>query len=388
MGFRIDFVFVLLYGKEVFMDVRRAGGKYVKIYEEIKRQLLSGDFRDGDKLPTENEYSERYAVSRPTVTKALNALEEEGFILRKTGSGSYVRPRSTAPKSKLLGLFIPGLGRGEVFEPICAQIASAAERNGYSLLWSGFEKTDKMHPLSSAAIARRYIDNGASGVFFQPLELWPGYDEMNRNVVKMFEEAGVPVVLVDSDYVRFPERSGLDLVGLDNFRAGYAAARRFLEAGADRVDFLMRPYSADTVALRVRGCVSALFDAGISPDPAWIHTGYPEDGAFVRMLVRESGATRIVCANDETASSLMATFEREGIAVPEEVGVIGFDDVRYARHLKVPLTTVRQPCEEIGRLAVETMLWRMENPDRPPRTVLVSGTVIARQSCGILSAAP
>ena len=369
------------------MDVRRSGGKYVKIYDEIKRQLLNGEFGDGDRLPTEHEYSARFDVSRPTVTKALNELQEEGFIIRKTGSGSYVRLRASAPKSKLLGLFIPGLGRGEIFEPICAQIASAAERNGYSLLWSGFEKNDKMHPLSSAAIARRYIDNGAAGVFFQPLELWPGYDEMNRNVVAMFEEAGIPVVLVDADYVRFPGRSGLDMVGLDNYRAGYAAARRFLDGEPGRVDFLMRPYSADTVALRARGCVSALFDAGIAPDPAWIHTGYPEDGEFVKKLVREEGAAHIVCANDETASSLMTTFEREGIAVPDEVGVIGFDDVRYARHLKVPLTTVRQPCEEIGRLAVETMLWRMENPDRPPRTILVPGTLIPRLSCGIPSAA-
>jgi DNA-binding LacI/PurR family transcriptional regulator len=364
------------------MEALRAGGKHVRIYNEIKRQLLCGEYRDGDKLPTENEYSARFAVSRPTVTKALNALEEEGFIVRKTGSGSYVRPRAAAPKSRLLGLFIPGLGRGEIFEPICAEIASAAERNGFSLLWSGFEKTDKMHPLSSAAIARRYIDNGASGVFFQPLEHWPGYDEMNRNVVELFDGAGVPIVLVDSDYLRFPRRSRFDLVGLDNFRAGYDAARCFLDGGADRVDFLMRPYSADTVSLRVRGYAAALFDAGIDPDPSWIRTGYPEDEAFVRKIVRGNGADRIVCANDETASSLLATLELLGVAVPGEVGIIGFDDVRYARHLKVPLTTIRQPCEEIGRLAVETMLWRIENPDRPPRTVSVAGTLIPRQSCG------
>ena len=365
------------------MDLRQKSGKYVKIYNEIKGQLLSGGFGDGDKLPTEYEYSERYAVSRPTVTKALNVLEDEGFIVRKTGSGSYVRRRDDAARSRLFGLLIPGLGRGEIFEPICAQIASAAERNNYSLLWSGFEKGDKMHPLSSAAIAMRYIDNGASGIFLEPLELWPGYEEMNRNVIKILQDADVPVVLIDSDYVRFPERSRFDLVGLDNIRAGYIAARHFLDGGASRIDFLMRANSADTVRLRVRGYVSALFDAGIAPNPSWVHVGLPEDGGAMKKLVRDSGASRFVCANDETAAAFLAALEREGIPVPEEVGIIGFDDVRYAAHLKIPLTTVRQPCEEIGNLAMETMIWRLENPGRPPRTVLVPGTLVVRRSSGV-----
>jgi len=364
------------------MDLRQKSGKYVKIYNEIKHQLLSGVFHDGDRLPTEFEYSERFNVSRPTVTKALNELEDEGFIVRKTGSGSYVRHRKEAAKSKLFGLLIPGLGRGEIFEPICAQIAYAAEKNSYSLLWSGFDKSDKMHPLSCGAIAMRYIDNGAAGIFFEPLELWPGYDEMNLNVIKILANAEVPVVLIDSDYLRFPDRSRFDLVGLDNFRAGYVATRHFLENGAVRVDFLMRPNSADTIKLRMRGYVCALFDSGIAPDPSWVHTGIPEDPVFVKRMIRILGGTRFVCGNDETAAAFLVTLEKEGIPVPGEVGIIGFDDVRYAQHLKIPLTTVRQPCEEIGRLAMETMIWRLENPDCPPRTVLVPGTLVVRASSG------
>lgn len=365
------------------MDLRQKSGKYVKIYNEIKNQLLNGHFTDGDKLPTEFEYSERFSVSRPTVTKALNVLEDEGFIVRKTGSGSYVHRRKEAAGSKLFGLLIPGLGRGEIFEPICAQIAYAAEKNSYSLLWSGFDKSDKMHPLSSGAIAMRYIDNGAAGIFFEPLELWPGCDEMNRNVVKILQDAEMPVVLIDSDYLKFPQRSTFDLVSLDNFRAGYVAADHFLGAGARRIDFLMRPNSADSVRLRVRGYASALFDAGVAPDPSWVHVGFPEDGAFAKRLVRDLGASRFICANDETAAAFLVALEREGIPVPAEVGIIGFDDVRYAEHLKVPLTTVRQPCEEIGRLAMETMLWRLDNANRPPRTVLVPGTLAVRRSCGV-----
>lgn len=360
-------------------------GKYLKIYEDVKGKLENGEFADGDRLPTEYEYAERYQVSRPTVTRALNALEEEGLILRKSGSGSYVRPR-TPPKSKLFGLFVPGLGRGEIFEPLCTQISTASERRGYSLIWSGFDKSDKMHPLSSGAIARRYIENNVAGVFMQPLELWPEYEELNRTVIAMFEEAEVPVVLVDSDYARFPERSRFDLVGLDNFRAGYVAARHFLEIEAERIDFLLRPYSADSVSQRIRGYAAALFDSGVQPDPEWIHFGHPEDPAFVKETVLDRGARRIICANDDTAFNLMTTLEALGLTVPQDAAIIGFDDVRYAQRLKVPLTTVRQPCEEIGSLAVETMIRRLEAPDQPPRTLLVKGTLVVRESSG--SSAP
>lgn len=364
------------------MELEQKNGKYLKIYRDIKNQLLSGTFADGEKLPTEHEYSERFGVSRPTVTKALNALEGEGLITRKTGSGSYARRRPANSRNKLFGLLIPGLGRGEIFEPICTQIAYEAEKNGYSLLWSGFDKTDKLHPLTTPAITQRYIDNGVAGVFFQPLEHWHGHEDINRDVIRILEDARVPIVLVDADYLRFPERSRFDLISLDNYRAGYTAARHILDKGALRVDFLKRPYSADSVNLRVRGYVSALVDAGLTPEAGWIHVGYPEDDAFVRAMVKERGARYLICANDETASCLLVTLERAGIAVPNEVGIVGFDDVRYSRHLRVPLTTVGQPCEEIGRLAVETMFRRIANPDRPACSLFVPGTLIVRRSSG------
>lgn len=362
------------------MDVGQKNGKYLKIYREIKEKLLSGGFQEGDKLPTETEYSEQYAVSRPTVTKALNALADEGFITRKTGSGSYVRNQTGETKSRLLGLLIPGLGRGEIFEPISAQIAWEAEKNNYSLLWSGFDKTDKMHPLSSTAIARRYIDNRAAGIFFQPLELWYEAEEVNRQVVRVFQSSSVPVVLIDSDYTPYPQRSAYDLVGLDNFQAGYTAALHFLKKGLQRLDFLFRPYSAESVGLRIRGYVSALFDGGVHPDPRWIHGGYPEDPRFVKKMIQEEGARDIICANDETASVLLQTLEREGISVPEDVRIMGFDDVKYAQHLKVPLSTIRQPCDVLGHLAMELMLWRIDHPTAPPRTVTVPGTLVVRAS--------
>ena len=71
------------------------------------------------------------------------------------------------------------------------------------------------------------------------------------------------------------------------------------------------------------------------------------------------------------------------MGVPEEVRLAGFDDVYYAQHLRVPLTTLHQPCQDLGTAAVELMLSRLRDPQRAPRTVTIPGTLIVRASCGV-----
>jgi DNA-binding LacI/PurR family transcriptional regulator len=87
-----------------------------------------------------------------------------------------------------------------------------------------------------------------------------------------------------------------------------------------------------------------------------------------------------VCANDRTAGEFMRVVVALGYRVPEHLRIVGIDDVEYASMLPVPLTTVRQPCREIGEAAMETMLSRIATPARPARDVLVECRLIVRQS--------
>ena len=112
--------------------------KHARIYNDLKRSLREGSLLGGDRIPTEHALANKYGVSRPTVTKALNNLKKEGLIIRKIGSGSYVSPKNVpVGQHKLVGLIIPSLGKGEIFEPICAQIAALSEENDFSLFWGG-----------------------------------------------------------------------------------------------------------------------------------------------------------------------------------------------------------------------------------------------------------
>ena len=356
--------------------------KHRRVFEHVLAGIESGRLKEGERLPSESELVRQFATSRPTVARALRDLQNLGLVERKVGSGTYVRRARRAVESWRFGLLIPGLGSTEIFEPICGQLARLAQREQHTLLWGDFgDRRGEADPGLIEQVCDSYVRQMVAGVFFAPLELTEDKDRVNRSVVAALEAARIPIVLLDRDIVAFPQRSRFDLVGIDNGRAGFLVADHLLGLGCWRVDFLARPGSAPTVLLRIAGYREALLSRGILPDPGWVHSGEPTDEDFVREMVA-GGATAIICANDLTAANLMRTLEALGLPVPLKIRVAGFDDVRYAELLRPSLTTIHQPCADIGTLAMQAMLERIANPELPPRDILAQPALIIRQSCG------
>jgi DNA-binding LacI/PurR family transcriptional regulator len=352
------------------------------IYADIVKKLSEGVWKAGDQLPPERALAEQYSVSRPTISRVLNRLREEGQLRRVVGSGSYLMKPEPAPEStqKKLGLFVPGLGKGEIFEPICASIAELSHEYDFNLIWGSTpaeqseDRDDKL-----LQTARRFVELDLDGVFFQPVEREAGAENKNLQIVSMFDRASIPIVLLDCDYLTFPDRSSHDLVGIDNTAAAFRLCHHFLEQGESRVDFFWQPNTAGTYLLRRMGYREALRRAGREPAQAWEHEGSPSDTDFVRDMIDE-GARNIICANDETAAFLMRSLEVLDLKVPEDVRIAGFDDIKYAHLARVPLTTMRQPCRELGELALNTLIERIETPSLPPRSILIEAELCARES--------
>jgi DNA-binding LacI/PurR family transcriptional regulator len=105
------------------------------------------------------------------------------------------------------------------------------------------------------------------------------------------------------------------------------------------------------------------------------------EGAFV-LASAAASCDAFVCANDRIAGRLMHHLRQRGIRIPEDVRIVGIDDVVYASLLPVPLTTVHQPCRDIGEIALRLMLERLERPDMPARQVLLDCSLVIRESCG------
>lgn len=354
--------------------------KYQQILVDLRRSIAVGRARAGDRLPSETDLGERYGVSRLTVQRALKELQIEGLVERRAGSGTYVLPRKEAP-GHLFGLLIPGLGETEIFEPMCQGMARAGRTGGHALLWGhttqGIEedKAFLAHQLCDDYVARR-----VSGVFFAPLEGFADKDEVNRSIVDRLVDAGIAVVLLDRCIYAWPNRSRFDLVGIDNRRGGHIMARHLLDLGANRPLFLARPDSAPTVDQRYAGFAEAVRAKGLEPRAAIF--GEPGDAAFIERLMKRERPDAFLCANDVTAATLIQTLDGLGVVVPADVRIAGFDDVRYSNLLKVPLTTLKQPCQELGETAIQAMLSRLEHPDLPARDILLDCKLVVRKSCG------
>jgi len=355
--------------------------KHRVIFERLQAAILDGRYGEGERLPSEAELVSEYRVSRPTAGRALRELERLGLVVRRVGSGTFAR--RPAASGSLFGLIIPRLGEIEIFEPICTQIAREVQRHGHFLLWGDSTEGSGRPPGAQAeALCRQYVERKVAGVFFAPLELTPEMDVVNRRILERLSDARIPVVLLDRDIVRPPDRSPYDLVMIHHSRAAYLLTRHLLGLGCRRIHFLSRPLSAPTIEMRRSGYREALFDAGITPRESWVHVHDPEDQDYVRRIVERDKAEAIIGVNDVTAAQLLHSLDSAGYRVPRDVRVVGFDDVKYATLLRVPLTTIHQPTEALGTVAVQTLLERSRNRTLPPRDILLQATLVVRKSCG------
>ena len=364
----------------------KAKPKHNEISGYLETEIAAGRYRDGDRLPSEAQLVKKFGVSRPTVARALRDLEVKGLINRRAGSGTYVNTNHQRDNSaRRLGLLVPGLASTEIFQIICGEIASLARVNDYGLLWGGSTnpRADTDASLKHAEeICKQFIERKVSGVFFAPAELQPGQEAANTRLAESLREAGIPAVLIDRDLLNFPERSDFDMVGIDNMTGGYLLAEHLIKLGCERIFFVARPLSAATVNARIAGIREAFVRNRIEPPAGWVRTGDPSDLKFVRSLVAGRLADAFICANDDTAAVLLRSLESEGVHVPHDVRVVGFDDVKYATLVSVPLTTIHQPCRDIAIIAFQTMIRRLAEPLLPIQSIALRPRLGVRDSCG------
>jgi DNA-binding LacI/PurR family transcriptional regulator len=348
--------------------------KYRQVFETLSHEILSGRYSPGQKFPSEAALVQRFGTSRITVGRALRELSQRGLVERVAGSGTYVGRGHVSAGSMLFGLLIPDLGTSEIFEPICQGIAGAETASRHGLLWGQSPAGARTAEEQALSLCEQFLAHNVAGVFFAPLEHGAAAEQTNRTVVARLEEARVPMVLLDRSELPYPQRSRHDLVGIDNRRAAHLAVEHLVQQGAGQISFVAYTGGAPTVDARIAGfresCAGSAVYRVDEISPASV-------GPLLKNFRPGDG---FVCANDRTAGEFMKTVLALGYRVPEHLRIVGIDDVEYASLLPVPLTTVRQPCRDIGEAAMETMLSRIANPGRAGRDVLVEVRLVLRKS--------
>jgi LacI family transcriptional regulator len=225
-----------------------------------------------------------------------------------------------------------------------------------------------------------------AGVVYQPIELVADAEEANRAVLSIFDAADIPVVIIDSDFTKTPRRSGYDVVGIDNVAAGMAVAEHLLSLGLTKIHFQSRPLCSASVGDRRSGVVAALSSAGAAARRFRDFKAEPDDVAALRAHLRRGRPEAFVCGNDTAAVKLKITLERLGYRIPEDIRLVGFDDVKYAKIVTPQLTTVHQPCEKIAEVAFRRLLSRIADSSLQPCTIALPADLVVRASSSVHAA--
>lgn len=355
--------------------------RYLAIAAELRKDILSGKYAETKRFPSEEALARRFDASRPTVERALRELKREGLLESRSGSGSFLTMLARNAAGAL-GIIAPDYRKIDFFTGLCDSILLAGRAAGYDVFLGDVSAPDASDRARGAVdLARAYADRRAAGVFLEPVDLVDGSTEATQEVLRILTAAGIPVVLLDRDYLPPPTRSDYDLIGIDNFAAGYRVARHLLDCGARRICFLTQPNYAATIQARIHGVAQAVIDAGKSWRRASIIETDPSDLVrFRRLMKGPSAPDAFVCRNDPLAASLLQTLAALRIPVPRKVRLAGFDDGRIARYLNPPLTTIRQPVKALAETAVASLLQRIRTPDLRPRAILLDAPLVVRAS--------
>ncbi len=368
--------------------------KVTIIHDYFKNEIELAKYAVNDILPSETEVAETFETSRPTVAKAFNMLKDIGYIDRKAGFGTYViyNPESKAAFNYKFGMLIPHMYNTEIYEPICGEIASLGKENNFSIiinehnlaLTSALKNFDIDEVRSIATqIANSYVQKKVNGVFMAPFEHFKEAYSISESIYNIFKKADIPIVYIDSDYAEYPSTSDSDLISLNQIEAGFQVTKHLIEEGCKSFVFVNGKFVANTITQRLIGVRLAIEKSGL-PQSALheiVKDDDPKKTAKNILCIKDRDS--LICYNDAVAAYILPSLINEGVKIPEEIKVIAFDDVEYAKLFSIPLSSYVQPCREIALRAANTMLLRIKNPTHPNIRLLVKGHVVPRQSTRI-----
>lgn len=195
------------------------------------------------------------------------------------------------------------------------------------------------------------------------------------------QQSRFPMVAVGST---FPATLGMACVDVDNFSAIYETVRWLVEEGHRRVGSLSGDAGQMSTRLRKEAYEAALRDSDLVPAADWQHQGeYTAESGHegaLRLLDVRPALTAIICGNDWIALGALQALRGRGVRVPQDVSLVGFDDIEPARLADPPLTTIRQPVRDIGSKAAQILIHQLETGEVAGGTTLFPGTLVERQS--------
>ncbi|MFC2163538.1 LacI family DNA-binding transcriptional regulator [Acidobacteriota bacterium] len=318
-------------------------------------------------------------LSYATVSRALNnhprisQRTKERVLLAAQNMGyrpNYFAKSLVKRKSNLIGLLVYDF-RNTFYPELIRIIQDKAEELGYWVIQgSTDDKLDKSNSLITSM-----MNTGVDGIIIASVR------EDDQTVKNLFD-AGFAVVLVNR---RIKEDVG-DYVVLDNVDGAYLAVNHLLRMGRRRVGMIKGPSFTSTGEERYIGYLKAIQDAGLPLVEGLVEEGFFREDVGHQLakclMSKRNPPDAILCGDDEIAMGAMRALDDMGLRVPDDVGLIGFDDSRISSHPRIQLTTISQDVTKMGSLATEILIRRIEGRSSEYERITLKPNLVIRKSCG------
>jgi len=311
-------------------------------------------------------------VSEETAKRVWQAINELGYRPNKAARNLATGKES---RNELLAFLLPRRF-AEVLDPFYYAVLRGAEaevvKHNYSLIFSAFDDPSQ----ESFVLPKCVLEVSVDGVLVAHYA--------GKEFLQILDKRGIPVVLIDAYLEDWP----LNCVITDNEGGAFKAVSHLIELGHRSIACVTGHYKKpSSFRDRVKGYRRALEAHGIAFNEdllVSIETRHltPEDGYLVTKAFLESkpNVTAIFATNDPLASGVMRAIRELGLRIPDDISVIGFDDVDWAMHTSPALTTIRVFKEEMGRLAVQRLMSIINEPETPPVKLVMPTELIVRES--------
>ena len=351
--------------------------KYKTLLGTLKADILEGKYASGQNFPSVRALERKYGIPRSTIGHALDELFHQGLISRKQGRGTFVTRQGTL---RQIGLIVPGVAVTDFYGPIIREINERAHETGYTLHFKEIFSADRQERIHQVReLVAEFVKKRVSGVIFEPLA-GPTGTEANEHILRVLDRVKIPVVLLDCDIVPFPERSGHDVVGINDVEAGVRMMKYLLSIGARKIHFVMGMSSPATFDNRLYGAMSAVREWGGRCKTAILRCDPSDVRAARRHLHRKGRPDVFVCSNDLIAAMFKQTLDALDLSVPKDVLLVGFADLPIASLMTPKLTTIHQSREQMGQMAFRRLLERIEDPGLPATEIHFPAPLIVRES--------
>ena len=339
---------------------------YKKIYTDLKHKIDSHIYTDGQYLPAERILSAEYQVERLTLRKGLKLLRGEGYVQTLPGAGSRVTaPTADLPDSSYMIAFVISGDmdrQAQLYHiEICNYLEEYCKADGANVLFAKVCTNDDIPPYL------RHPDTVRGVIWVANVD--PRFLEYSRN-------HQIPSICLAHDYPYFPRINYADFV------SGFQATKHLLQQGCRKIIFL-NGIDDSVNRNRLEGYREALAGSGVSMDSALIADGnwsFSSGSKGIRALL-ETGVEfdGLVASNDMMALGAMQELTRWGVQIPEQVKVIGIDNIDQSRRSTPALSTIAFNQKDIARTAHLFMKERLQGHPIPDE-VIIPGKLIVRES--------